>query len=29
MVDILVGVCYGPLNQDEEADRIFYKQLED
>ncbi|KAK4810800.1 hypothetical protein QYF61_008773 [Mycteria americana] len=25
--DITVGVCYGPPNQDEEADEIFYKQL--
>ncbi|KAK4826087.1 hypothetical protein QYF61_005046 [Mycteria americana] len=25
--DIMVGVCYGPPNQDEEADEIFYKQL--
>ncbi|GAB0209002.1 hypothetical protein GRJ2_003365900 [Grus japonensis] len=25
--DIMVGVCYRPLNQDEEADKIFYKQL--
>ncbi|GAB0209581.1 hypothetical protein GRJ2_003423800 [Grus japonensis] len=23
----MVGVCYRPLNQDEEADEIFYKQL--
>lgn len=27
MADILVGVCYGPPNQAEEADRIFYNQL--
>ncbi|GAB0181724.1 hypothetical protein GRJ2_000637700 [Grus japonensis] len=25
--DIMVGVCYRPSNQDEEADKIFYKQL--
>ncbi|GAB0204048.1 hypothetical protein GRJ2_002870400 [Grus japonensis] len=25
--DIMVGVCYRPPNQDEEADEIFYKQL--
>ncbi|GAB0206524.1 hypothetical protein GRJ2_003118000 [Grus japonensis] len=25
--DIVVGVCYRPPNQDEEADEIFYKQL--
>ncbi|GAB0209890.1 hypothetical protein GRJ2_003454700 [Grus japonensis] len=25
--DILLGVCYRPSNQDEEADEIFYKQL--
>ncbi|GAB0183530.1 hypothetical protein GRJ2_000818300 [Grus japonensis] len=25
--DIMVGVCYRPPNQDEEADKIFYKQL--
>jgi len=25
--DIMVGVCYKPPNQDEEADKIFYKQL--
>ncbi|KAJ7416726.1 hypothetical protein WISP_69169 [Willisornis vidua] len=28
-VDILVGVCYRPLSQDEEVDGIFYKQLVD
>ncbi|KAJ7398468.1 hypothetical protein BTVI_124379 [Pitangus sulphuratus] len=27
--NILVGVCYRPPNQDEEADEIFYKQLPD
>lgn len=27
MADILVGVCYGPPNQDAAAHRIFYKQL--
>ncbi|GAB0179537.1 T-cell activation Rho GTPase-activating protein-like [Grus japonensis] len=26
--DIMVGVCYRPPNQDEEVDKIFYKQLE-
>ena len=25
--DIMVGVCYRPPNQDDEADEIFYKQL--
>ncbi|KAK4820600.1 hypothetical protein QYF61_001906 [Mycteria americana] len=25
--DIVVGVCYRPPNQDEEADEVFYKQL--
>ncbi|KAK4806205.1 hypothetical protein QYF61_001128 [Mycteria americana] len=25
--DIVVGVCYRPPNQDEEADKLFYKQL--
>ena len=25
--DIMVEVCYRPPNQDEEADKIFYKQL--
>lgn len=25
--DILVGVCYKPSSQDEEADEILYKQL--
>jgi len=25
--DILVGVCYRPPNQDEEADEVFYKRL--
>ncbi|GAB0209132.1 hypothetical protein GRJ2_003378900 [Grus japonensis] len=25
--DIMVGICYRPPNQDEEADKIFYKQL--
>ncbi|KAK4817214.1 hypothetical protein QYF61_003738 [Mycteria americana] len=25
--DIVVGVCYRPPNQDEEADELFYKQL--
>ncbi|GAB0208671.1 hypothetical protein GRJ2_003332800 [Grus japonensis] len=25
--DIMVGVCYRPPNQDEQADKIFYKQL--
>jgi len=25
--DIMVGACYRPSNQDEEADEIFYKQL--
>ena len=25
--DIMVGVCYKPSNQDEEADELFYKQL--
>ncbi|PKU43826.1 mitochondrial fission process protein 1 [Limosa lapponica baueri] len=25
--DIMVGVCYRPLNQDVEANEIFYKQL--
>ncbi|KAJ7413296.1 hypothetical protein WISP_92154 [Willisornis vidua] len=27
--DILMGVCYGPPNQDEEGDELFYKQLVD
>ncbi|RMC16177.1 hypothetical protein DUI87_08391 [Hirundo rustica rustica] len=26
--DILLGVCYHPLNQEEEVDNLFYKQLE-
>ncbi|TRZ08586.1 hypothetical protein HGM15179_018522 [Zosterops borbonicus] len=26
--DILLGVCYCPLNQEEEVDNLFYKQLE-
>ncbi|TRZ07553.1 hypothetical protein HGM15179_019555, partial [Zosterops borbonicus] len=26
-VDIIVGVCYGPPSQDEQADEAFYKQL--
>lgn len=26
-LDILVGVCYRPLSQDEEKDDTFYKQL--
>lgn len=26
-VDILVVVCYRPLNQDEKTDEAFYKQL--
>ena len=26
--DIVVGVCYRPPNQDEEADEIFYEQPE-
>ncbi|PKU33231.1 hypothetical protein llap_16465 [Limosa lapponica baueri] len=25
--DVMVGVCYTPANQDEEADEIFYKHL--
>jgi len=25
--DILLGVCYRPPNQDEEADEVFYKRL--
>ncbi|MBW6965411.1 hypothetical protein KXS24_24935, partial [Salmonella enterica subsp. enterica serovar Weltevreden] len=25
--DILVGICYRPPNQDEEADELFYEQL--
>ena len=25
--DILVGVCYRLLNQDEETDEVFYEQL--
>ena len=25
--DILVGVCYRPLNQDEETDEMFYEHL--
>ena len=25
--DILVGVCYRPLNQDEEKDEAFHEQL--
>ena len=25
--DILVGICYRPLNQDEETDEVFYEQL--
>ena len=25
--DILLGVCYRPSNQDEEADEFFYKRL--
>jgi len=25
--DVIVGVCYRPPNQDEEAEEIFYKQL--
>ena len=25
--DVMVGVCYRPPNQDEEADEIFYKKL--
>ena len=24
---IMVGLCYRPPNQDEEADKIFYKQM--
>ncbi|KAJ7423638.1 mitochondrial fission process protein 1 [Pitangus sulphuratus] len=28
-VDILVGVCYRPPNQDDEDDELFYKQLAD
>ncbi|KAJ7408799.1 hypothetical protein WISP_118409 [Willisornis vidua] len=28
-IDILVGVCYKPSNQDEEGDELFYKQLVD
>jgi len=29
MPGIMVGVCYRPPNQDEEADELFYKQLGD
>jgi len=25
--DILLGFCYRPLNQNEEADEVFYKRL--
>ena len=25
--DILMGICYRPLNQDEETNEVFYKQL--
>jgi len=28
MVDIIVGVCYSPLDQEEEDDEAFYKQLQ-
>lgn len=27
-VNILMGVCYKPANQVEEADKIFHKQME-
>ena len=27
VVDVMVGVCHKPPNQDEEADKMFYKQL--
>ncbi|KAJ7414311.1 dtw domain-containing protein 2 [Willisornis vidua] len=27
--EILMGVCYGPSNQDDEGDELFYKQLAD
>lgn len=27
--DILLGICYRPLSQEEEVDKLFYKQLED
>jgi len=27
--DILLGICYRPPNQDEEADEVFYKWLEE
>jgi len=25
--DILLGICYRPLNQDQDVDEVFYKRL--